>query len=133
MAQPPLAIPTLLKLLAQDSDFQIPAADEDVKTALAEYRAVHATANSQKAKAERRQVLAGLTRAWLHLHHLDLAAQVARLSGDHQRILASALGVDLPCDKAKFQKCSCLDYSKYIQVHISMYKYVLVQKTAHFI
>jgi hypothetical protein len=99
MAQPPLAILTLLELLAQDSDFQIPAADADVKTALAEYRAVHATANSQKAKAERRQLLAGLT--WLHLHHLDLAAQVARLSGDHQRILASALGVDLAAHVGK--------------------------------
>ncbi len=35
--------------------------------------------------------------------------------------------------KVKFQKCSGLDYSKYIQVHTGMYKYVLLQKTAHLI
>ncbi len=93
MAQPPPANLSLLELLAQDSDFQVPEDDVAVRAALAEYRVPVSSGKSAKAKLERRQLLAGLT--WLHLHHLDMASQVALLSGDHQRILASALAVDL--------------------------------------
>jgi hypothetical protein len=93
MAQPPLANLSLLELLAQDSDFQVPDDDVAVRAALAEYHVPVSAAKTAKAKLERRQLLAGLS--WLHLHHSDMASNIARLSGDHQRILASALSVDL--------------------------------------
>ena len=60
--------------------------------ALASYCAKYTKGSSNPRKAERKELLAGLS--WLRLNHDDVAPALRRISQDQQTILASALELD---------------------------------------
>ena len=83
---------TFVELYATESKNPLPTSDDDIMAALASYGAKYTKGPSNPRKAERKEVLAGLS--WLHLNHDDVAPALRRISRDQQMILATALELD---------------------------------------
>jgi hypothetical protein len=83
---------TFEELFATESKNPLPTSDDDIAAALAAYGAKYAKGATKPRKAERKELLAGLS--WLHLNHDDVASALPRISKDQQSILAKALELD---------------------------------------
>ena len=83
---------TFEELYATESKNPLPTSDDDIAAALAAYGAKYAKGATKPRKAERKELLAGLS--WLHLNHDDVASALPRISKDQQSILAKALELD---------------------------------------
>ena len=75
-----------------ESKNPLPASDDDMLAALASYGAEYTIGPSNPRKAERKELLAGLS--WLHLIHDDVAAALRCISRVQQMTLTSALEPD---------------------------------------
>ena len=83
---------TFAELFTTESKNPLPTSDDDIMAALASYGAKYTKGSSNPRKAERKDLLAGLS--WLHLNRDDVAPALRRISQDQQTILASALELD---------------------------------------
>ena len=83
---------TFEELYATESKNPLPTSDDDIVAALINYGAKYVKGASKPRKADRKDLLAGLS--WLHLNHDDVAPALRRISQDQQMTLATALELD---------------------------------------
>jgi hypothetical protein len=84
--------PSFATLLAEDSDFALPASDPKAIQSLIAYGAIFSRAKKEPKPTERLEILAGML--WLHTNHASPHTALARASAAQQQLLATALGLD---------------------------------------
>ena len=92
MPSKPTATRSFVEPYTSESSIPLPSNDDDVLAALDGYGAKYNKGPSKQRKADREEVLAGLS--WLHLNHDNIAPALRRISQAQQPLLASALSLD---------------------------------------
>ena len=90
---------TFVELYATESSIPLPSNDDDIQAAIIGYGAKYSKGSSKPRKADREELLAGLS--WLHLNHDDVAPALRRISKAQQISLATALGLDFEAHGGK--------------------------------